>query len=124
MESSDKYGKYREDYSETEFWGKLRKIVGKVGVKLLYIALLLYYAMKNPATSAGDRAKIIGALGYFILPVDLLPDFIPMAGYTDDLAALTWALYSVSKNITPEVKIQAREKLAEWFPDFDGTSNQ
>ena len=44
-----------------------------------------------------------------------------MVGYTDDLAALMWALYSVAKNVTPEVKIMAREKLGEWFKDYDNT---
>ena len=66
-----------------------------------------------------DRAKILGALGYFILPIDLIPDFIPVAGYTDDLAALVWGVYCVIKSITPEVKAQAAEKLHEWFGDFD-----
>ena len=41
--------------------------------------------------------------------------------YTDDLAAIMWALYSVAKNITPEVKIMAREKLGEWFQDYDSS---
>ena len=63
--------------------------------------------------------KILGALGYLILPTDLIPDLLPAIGYTDDLAALMWALYSVAKNITPEVKIQARVKLGEWFNDYD-----
>ena len=68
----------------------------------------------NPA----DRMKIIGALGYFILPVDLIPDYLPVLGFSDDLAALTWALYSVAKNITPEVKVQAQEQLGKWFKDY------
>ena len=74
---------------------------------------------KSPTTSGKDRAKIIGALGYFILPIDLIPDFIPVAGYTDDLAALVWGIYCVIKSITPEVKGQAAAKLHEWFGQFD-----
>ena len=88
-------------------------------IKVTYAVLLLYYVLKNPATSSKDRAKIIGALGYFILPIDLIPDFIPVAGYTDDLAALTWGIYCVIKSITPEVKANAAAKLHEWFGDFD-----
>jgi len=113
------YEKYQKDYSESEFWDKVRKVAKKAGVKVIYAALLLYYVLRNPATSAADRAKILGALGYFIIPMDLIPDFLPVAGYTDDLAALSWALYCVAKNITPEVKIQARQKLGEWIPDYD-----
>ena len=75
--------------------------------------------LKSPLTSGKDRAKIIGALGYFLLPIDIIPDFIPIAGYTDDLAALTWGVYCVIKSITPEVKANAAAKLHEWFGDFD-----
>ena len=118
------YDSYQKNYSDNQFWAKLQKVARKAGVKVIYIALLLYYVLRNPATPSADRTKILGALGYFILPIDLLPDFIPMAGYTDDLAALTWALYSVAKNITPEVRIMAREKLGQWIPDYDDTNNQ
>lgn len=86
------YDKYQKNYSESEFWIKLKKVARKAGVKVVYAALLLYYVLRNPATPSADRAKILGALGYFILPIDLLPDFLPVAGFTDDLAALTWAL--------------------------------
>ena len=111
--------KYSSHYNENELWEKLRKFGRKAGIKVTYAALLLYYVLKNPATSPKDRAKIIGALGYFILPIDLIPDFIPIAGYTDDLAALTWGIYCVIKSITPEVKANAAAKLHEWFGDFD-----
>ena len=111
--------KYAKHYDENELWEKLRKFGRKAGIKVTYAALLLYYVLKNPATSGKDRAKIIGALGYFILPIDLIPDFIPIAGYTDDLAALTWGIYCVIKSITPEVKANAAAKLHEWFGDFD-----
>ena len=111
--------KYSSHYNENELWEKLRKFGRKAGIKVTYAALLLYYVLKNPATSGKDRAKIICALGYFILPIDLIPDFIPIAGYTDDLAALTWGIYCVIKSITPEVKANAAAKLHEWFGDFD-----
>ena len=116
------YDRYEKDYSDNQFWDKLRKVARRAGIKLIYFALLLYYVLKNPATPSADRAKILGALGYFILPVDLIPDFIPVAGFSDDLAALVWALYSVARNVTPEVKIQARQKLGEWFDDYDQTT--
>ena len=119
MKALANYDKYQKYFSDDQFWGKVKKLVRKAGIKIVYIALLLYYVMRNPATPKADRTKILGALGYLILPTDLIPDFLPVAGYTDDLAALTWALYSVAKNITPEVKIQARQKLGEWFEDYD-----
>ena len=111
--------KYEKHYDDNAFWAKLQKFARKAGIKVTYAALLLYYVLKSPETSGKDRAKIIGALGYFILPIDLIPDFIPIAGYTDDLAALVWGVYCVIKSITPDVKAQAAAKLHEWFGDFD-----
>lgn len=91
----------------------------KAGLKVAYGALLLYYVLKSPTTKSSDRWKILGSLGYFILPIDLIPDAIPIAGYTDDLAAIVWGVYCVAKSITPEIKSQAAAKLHEWFGDFD-----
>ena len=121
MQVLDNYDKYRKYFSDDQFWGKLKKLARKAGVKIVYAALQLYYVLRNPATPRADRTKIIGALGYLILPADLIPDFLPAVGYTDDLAALMWALYSVARNVTPEVKIMARQKLGEWFEDYDNT---
>lgn len=111
-----KYGKY---YDEGKLTDKLAKAAKKAGIKVIYLALLLYYVLRSPDVSKNDKGKIWGALGYFILPVDLLPDFIPIVGYSDDLAALLWAFYAVSKNITPAIKAQAESKLHDWFGDYD-----
>jgi uncharacterized membrane protein YkvA (DUF1232 family) len=111
--------RYAGHYDENAFWTKLQKIARKAGIKVTYAALLLYYVLKSPTTSTKDRAKIIGALGYFILPIDVIPDFVPIAGYTDDLAALVWGVYCVIKSITPDVKAQAAAKLHQWFGKFD-----
>ena len=61
--------KYAENYDENAFWEKLKKFGRKAGIKVCYAALLLYYVLKSPLTSGKDRAKIIGALGYFLLPM-------------------------------------------------------
>ena len=111
--------KYQEHYDEAKFGTKLRKVARKAGSKLVYAVLLLYYVLRSPSVANADKAKIDGALGYFLLPLDILPDFIPMAGYTDDLTAVIWALHTVWKNITPEVKEQAAAKTRQWFGDFD-----
>ena len=113
------FSKYTREFSESKFWDKLKAFAKSAGLKVVAAALLLYYILKSESTSKGDKAKIIGALGYFILPLDLIPDFIPVVGYTDDLAALTWGIWSVAKNITPEIKEQTRLKLGEWFKDLD-----
>ena len=108
---------YQDYYSEPQFWDKVTSVAKKAGVKAIYAALVLYYALQNPSISMKDKAMIIGALGYFILPVDLIPDFLPALGFTDDLAALVIVFNKVSKAITPEVRSQAKAKLRTWFGD-------
>lgn len=111
--------KYQEHYSENSFGRKLPKVARKAGSKLVYCALLLYYVLKSPMVSKADKSKIYGALGYFILPFDILPDFIPVFGFTDDLSALVWAVHVVWKNITPEIKAAAAGRTRELFGDFN-----
>ena len=111
--------KYQDRYNEQDFAAKITKAAKKAGIKVIYLALLLYYVLKSPKVKMADKGKIWGALGYFILPIDFIPDFIPVAGYTDDLAALLWAFYAVAKNVTPEIEAQAKKKLHDWFGDYD-----
>ena len=111
--------KYQGNYSEKGLLNKLSKVARWAGAKVVYAVLLLYYVLQSPDVSSADKTKIWGALGYFILPTDLILDFIPLAGYTDDLAALVYALHAVAKNITPAIKERARAKLATWFKSVD-----
>lgn len=111
--------KYRGSYSERGLMNKLSAVARKAGVKAVYAVLLLYYALESPNTSTKDKSIIYGALGYFILPLDLVPDFIPLAGFGDDLGALVWAISRVVANITDEVREKARTKLRDWFGDYD-----
>jgi uncharacterized membrane protein YkvA (DUF1232 family) len=119
MRSPKDIEKYQEHYSEPKFAGKLVKVAKSAGRKMVYAALLLYYVLKSPSVKKGDKTTIIGALGYFILPLDILPDFIPMVGFTDDLSAILLALHAVWKNITPEIKAMAAAKASELFGDFN-----
>ena len=110
---------YQSNYSESGLWKKIKSVAKKAGIKTIYMVLLLHYVLKSPDVPLEDKAKIYGALGYFILPIDLIPDFIPVVGYSDDVAALAFALHAVWKNVTPEIKEQAQRKLREWFGYFD-----
>ena len=67
--------------------------------------------------SKKDKAIIIGALGYMISPIDVIPDAIPIAGLTDDLAVLLYVLKKVWTGIDPEIVEQAKEKLSRWFDE-------
>ena len=111
--------KYQGHYSENGLAGKLSKAARKAGQKVVYAAMLLYYVMQSPEVSKKDKTTSIGALGYFILPLDLLPDFIPFMGFADDLSAILLALHAVWKNITPDMKAKASAKVCGIFSDFN-----
>lgn len=112
---------YKSNYSENGLWKKILKVAKKAGAKTIYMVLLLYNTLKSSDVPLKNKAKIYGALGYFILPMDLIPDLIPIVGYSDDVTALASALYSVWKNVTPEIKQQAQKKLVEWFGNINTT---
>ena len=107
--------RYSIHYSKESFWKKIRKYAKKQSKKPLYYALLLYYLLEDKDVPMTHKATIIGALGYFILPLDLIPDITPLVGFTDDIAALTACLKSLYESITPAVKEKAQKKVDEWF---------
>ncbi len=114
--------KYRKHYDEKKFGSKLPKVARKAGSKLVYAVLLLYYVLQSSAVSKADKATIYGALGYFLLPLDIIPDILPVVGFSDDLSAVLLAVHAVWKNITPEIKALAAVKTRQWFGDFDENS--
>ncbi|MFL0504119.1 YkvA family protein [Ureibacillus sp. 179-F W5.1 NHS] len=110
-------------YSEDGLWNKIKKYSKKAGSTAVYVVLLLYYVLQKEEVPKKNKAIIIGALGYFILPLDLIPDLAAGVGYTDDLGALLAALWQVSMYIDDDVKNQAKEKLKNWFGDGVDTSD-
>lgn len=111
---------YSGNYSDAKLWKKLSKYANEMGKKLVYNVLVLYYAMMQPDVPLRYKAEIVGALGYVILPTDLIPDFIPVGGFADDLAAVAFAVNHVINIITPEVKDKASEKVRDIFGTTDG----
>lgn len=107
------YNSYSSEFSETSFWCKIKNIIGKAGREILIIALELFYAYKDGDLTAAQKASVLGALGYLILPIDLIPDCLPVIGFSDDLAALTWAYSTVSSAITPAIKEKARRQIED-----------
>ncbi len=107
------FKKYEDKYSESGLWDKIRKNIAKIGVKVIYQALLLYYVAQSPNCPAKIKAGIIGALGYLISPIDLIPDIMPGIGYADDAAAIATAVALAQIYITDEIKAQAKAKIAD-----------
>ncbi len=117
---------YKDRFTKNGFVEKISRIARRAGSKLVYAALLLYYTLESDKISLKDKAIIIGALGYLISPLDVIPDAIPIAGLGDDLAVLIYVLNKVWGNVNEDVKAKSREKLLQWFDeeeigDVDGS---
>ena len=109
--------KYKDKFSQQNFIEKIQRIAKRAGAKLVYITLILYYLMQSDKVSLKDKAIIIGALGYLISPIDVVPDAIPIAGLADDLAVLLYALGKVWSQVDDNLKDKAKEKLSKWFDE-------
>ena len=111
--------KYEKDFSFDGLMAKIKETAKKAGLKAIYMALLLYYALESPTISTLDKAIIYGALGYFICPIDVVPDILPFIGLADDIAVLAWAFSRVKHNVTDLTREKAKTKLKIWFGNFD-----
>lgn len=108
---------YANKFSQSEFVEKIARIAKRAGAKLVYAALILFYTLQSDKISTKDKAIIIGALGYLISPLDVVPDAIPIVGLGDDLAVLIYVLKLVWTDIDPSIKEQAKDKLSKWFDE-------
>jgi uncharacterized membrane protein YkvA (DUF1232 family) len=108
---------YEKEYSETSFWSKLKAVASTVGKTLLQKALILYACATDKDTPLLVKTTIFGALGYFISPIDVIPDLTPIVGYSDDLGVLVFVLHQISKYIKQEHNDYAEQKLKDIFKD-------
>lgn len=106
---------YKKEYNEKSFFDKLKKVLKVVGVKGVYMLLLLYNTLQRKDIPPKEKSIIIGALVYFILPLDALPDITPIVGYSDDIFALGMAILKVMPYIDDKMKEKSREQIIKWF---------
>lgn len=116
------YYNYSKNYSETSLFDKFIESAQKAGISVIYAALLLFYTLQKPHIPIWAKTTILGALGYFISPIDAIPDLTPVLGYCDDLGALTIALTTVCMFIDEDCKLKSRNKLNEWFGNYNESS--
>ena len=90
--------KYAGDYNANTLFEKIKGAAKKMGIKVVYAALILYYATFDKDLPAKDRLMLLAALGYLILPLDLIPDALP-GGFTDDMTALLFVLRQIWSNL-------------------------
>lgn len=109
-------------FSDQGYWNKLSRFALAAGREAVEKSLRLYYAAQRPETPKWAKTAMYGALAYFISPIDAIPDFLPMLGFTDDIAVMAAAIAMVSFYINDEVKLKARNKLNTWFGEKRGTT--
>ncbi len=107
--------KFEKEFSEDSFWEKVKKFAKSAGESVLEPALKLYYAAQDPDTPVWAKTIVYGALGYFISPIDAIPDITPIVGYSDDLGVLVAAIAAISAHIKDIHKEKAKETLKQWF---------
>jgi uncharacterized membrane protein YkvA (DUF1232 family) len=108
---------YAEDRGRVEsgFWAKVRKTLGRV--PFLEEAVGAYYCAIDPDTPLQVKAIIMGALAYFVIPTDMIPDFIASLGYTDDAVVFYAALRMIAPHIKDHHRDKARRTLDSIAPE-------
>jgi uncharacterized membrane protein YkvA (DUF1232 family) len=102
-------------YSAGRFWRKITHYALVAGRKTVLTSLTLFHCLRDKDTPSWAKGIIMGALGYLVLPVDLIPDVIPGIGFTDDWAALVAALGAVSMYVKDEHKLKASIQAEKIF---------
>ena len=100
--------KYEENFSEGEFIKLIKKVAGIVPFSK--DALSMYYCFRDEETPLWVKTSIVGALGYFICPIDAIPDAMPIVGWLDDAGVIS-AAYSVIKSYVKEEHIKKAEEF-------------
>ncbi len=99
-----------EQTLKQRFWQKLRALAARLPFAEDLVAA--HYCAFDRETPVHVKAALIGAIAYFVLPADVVPDVLPVIGYTDDAAMLAGAIKLVASHITPDHREAARQKLA------------
>jgi uncharacterized membrane protein YkvA (DUF1232 family) len=97
------------------FWSKLRRVAA--GLPFASDLLTAYYCAFDRDTPLQVKASLLGALAYFVLPFDFIPDVMPMLGFTDDAAILATAIRMVATYIRPQHREAAERAIARQLTD-------
>jgi uncharacterized membrane protein YkvA (DUF1232 family) len=108
FEPADRLAEDR-DTLRKRFWLKLKQVAAKL--PFLEDLLAAYYCAFDKETPRHVQAALLGAIAYFILPFDFVPDMLPVLGYTDDAAVLATAIRLVASHITDDHREAARAAL-------------
>lgn len=98
---------FSKEYKDESFWKKITDLALNAGKEVVEKALTLYFCLIDSDTPSWAKGVIVSALGYFIVPMDAIPDPTPVVGFSDDLGALASAIAIVAAHIKPEHKEKA-----------------
>lgn len=98
-------------YSEKSFWYKIATIPENTGCSVLWAAYSLYATLREPSTPAWVKAVIIGALGYLICTIDIIPDFLPGIGLADDLSMMTLVINQIHAFMNDDIRQRVESML-------------
>ena len=110
---------YAKNYDEKKMWHKIKDFFFEAGINLVIKVLQLWYVLQKPEVPVHIKVAIMGAIAYFVMPVDLILDVLP-GGYQDDLMAVTLTLLAAEEYIDDEVRRRAREKVMEIIDELMG----
>lgn len=99
-----------EEKFGSDFMSRLKRVAKRI--PFAEDLLAAWFCTRDPQTPRRVRLTLLAALGYFVLPVDAIPDIMPLIGFTDDAAVIAAAIAAVAGSITPEHREQARQALA------------
>lgn len=115
--------KYAENYDEKKIWSKIKDFFFEAGINLVIKVVQLWYVLQKPEVPVHVKVAIMGAIAYFVMPVDFILDVLP-GGYQDDLLAVTLTLIATEEYIDDEVRRKAREKVMEIVDELMGEPYQ
>lgn len=119
FEPAERLARDRESVRR-RFWVKFKRVVAKL--PFAEDLLAAYYCAFDSETPRHVQVALLGALAYFILPFDFIPDVVPALGFTDDAAVLATALRMVASHITPDHRAAARAALQRGVPDDEAAA--
>ena len=103
---------YAKKYDEEKMWNKIKEFFIEAGINLVIKVLQLWYVLQKSEVPVHVKVTIMGAIAYFVMPVDCVLDVLP-GGYQDDLLAVTLTLLVAEEYIDDEVRRKARERVME-----------
>lgn len=115
MSENQQVSTFEENFSERGFWDKVKNAATTAGAVVVEKSLALYFCASDPDTPVVAKSLIFGALGYFILPLDAIPDVFVGIGYTDDLGVLAAAATAIATHLKPEHTEKAKQTMKPWF---------